>query len=86
LGADGVDLEFGLSTSNAFETHLDKAMIDVAGKVIVLADSTKMNSRGFGRICNVNRIDVLITDSGIDNETKAKLEELGIDVVVAGKG
>jgi hypothetical protein len=24
----------------------------------------------------------LITDSGIDNETKAKLEELGIDVVV----
>jgi hypothetical protein len=29
----------------------------------------------------------LITDSGIDiNETKAKLEELGDDVVVAGKG
>ena len=28
----------------------------------------------------------MITDSGIDNETKAKLEEFGIDVVVAGKG
>lgn len=86
LGADGVDLEFGLSTSNALEAHLNQAMIDVAKKVIVLADSTKMNIRGFGRICNLNRIDVLITDSGIDNETKAKLEELGIDVVVAGKG
>ena len=26
LGADGVDLEFGLSTSNALEAHLNKAM------------------------------------------------------------
>jgi DeoR family transcriptional regulator of aga operon len=86
LGADGVDLEFGLSTSNALEAHLNKAMIDVAEKVIVLADSTKMNIRGFGKICNLNRIDVLITDSGIDNTTKAKLEELGINVVIAGKG
>jgi DeoR family transcriptional regulator of aga operon len=86
LGADGVDLEFGLSTSNALEAHLNKAMIDVAEKVIVLADSTKMNIRGFGKICNLNKIDVLITDSGIDNTTKAKLEELGINVVIAGKG
>jgi DeoR family transcriptional regulator of aga operon len=85
LGTDGVHLEFGLSTSNALEAHLNQAMINVAEKVIVLADSTKMNIRGFGKICNLNKIDVLITDSGIDNETKAKLEELGIDVVVAGK-
>lgn len=86
LGADGVDVEFGLSTSNALEAHLNKQMIDVAEKVIVLADSTKMNIRGFGKICNLNKIDVLITDSGIDNTTKAKLEELGINVVIAGKG
>jgi DeoR/GlpR family transcriptional regulator of sugar metabolism len=31
-----------------------------------------MNIRGFGKICNLNKIDVLITDNGIDNETKAK--------------
>ena len=59
-------------------------MIDVAEKVIVLADATKMNMRGLGEICNLHRIYVLIT-GGIYNETKAKLEELGIDVVVAGK-
>jgi hypothetical protein len=29
---------------------------------------------------------VLITDDGIDTEAKMKLEELGIDVVVARKG
>ncbi|WP_366186897.1 DeoR/GlpR family DNA-binding transcription regulator [Flavobacterium ovatum] len=85
LGTDGIHLDFGMSTSNALEAHLNQAMIDVAEKVIVLADSTKMNVRGFGKICNLNKIDILITDEGIDNETKAKLEEVGIDVVVAGK-
>ncbi|AWG20147.1 transcriptional regulator [Flavobacterium faecale] len=85
LGTDGIHLDFGMSTSNALEAHLNQAMIEVAEKVIVLADSTKMNIRGFGKICNLNKIDILITDDGIDNETKAKLEELGIDVVVAAK-
>jgi len=85
LGTDGIHLDFGLSTSNALEAHLNQAMIAVAEKVIVLADSTKMNVRGFGKICNLNKIDILITDAGIDNETKTKLEEFGIDVVVAEK-
>ncbi len=85
LGTDGVHLEFGLSTSNALEAHLNQAMIEVAEKVIVLADSTKMNIRGFGKICNLNKVDVLITDEGIDPETKIKLEEIGIDVVIASK-
>ena len=85
LGADGFHLDFGLSTSNALEAHLNQAMIDVAEKIIVLADSTKMNVKGFGKICNLDKIDVLITDEGIDAETKTKLEEIGIDVVIADK-
>jgi DeoR/GlpR family transcriptional regulator of sugar metabolism len=44
-------------------------MIDVAEKVIVLA-AFQTKIRGFGKICNLNKIDVLITDSSIDNETK----------------
>ncbi|TRX08288.1 DeoR/GlpR family DNA-binding transcription regulator [Flavobacterium gawalongense] len=85
LGADGIHLDFGLSTSNSLEAHLNQAMIDVSEKIIVLADSTKMNIKGFGKICNLDKIDVLITDSGIDPETKTKLEEIGIYVVVADK-
>lgn len=85
LGADGLHLDFGLSTSNALEAHLNQAMIAVAEKVIVLVDSTKMNVRGFGKICNLDMIDVLITDEGVDIETKTKLEEIGIEVIIASK-
>jgi DeoR/GlpR family transcriptional regulator of sugar metabolism len=45
-------------------------MIDVAEKAVLAAFQMKI--RGFGKICNLNKIDVLITDSSIDNETKAK--------------
>jgi DeoR/GlpR family transcriptional regulator of sugar metabolism len=44
LGADIVHLEFGLSTSNALEAHLNKWLM--LRKSYNLADSTKMNIRG----------------------------------------
>ena len=58
-------------------------MIAIAEEVIILCDSTKMNVRGFGKICSLDKIDVLITDDGIDFETKTKLEEIGMEVIIA---
>ena len=42
-----------------------------------------MNVRGFGKICNLDKIDVLITDNMLDPEIKIRLEEIGIEVVIA---
>src|SRR5690606_25375512 len=81
-GVDGIDLEFGLSTTNAMEAHLNRQMIQVSQKTIVLADSTKFGKRGFGRICGFELIDEIITDSGISEFTKKTLEENGIKVTI----
>ncbi|PIE86097.1 MAG: transcriptional regulator [Bacteroidia bacterium] len=83
LGVDGIDYHFGISTSNAAEAHLNKLMVETANKIYVLADSSKINKRGFGKICNLDQIDVLITDSGIEADDVKKLEDAGIDVRVA---
>ncbi|MBK5207969.1 MAG: DeoR/GlpR transcriptional regulator [Flavobacteriaceae bacterium] len=82
LGVDGIDLDFGLTTTNAMEASLNKEMIKAAQKIIVLADSSKFGRKGFGRICGLEDVDQIITDSGIDNKTKDKLIELGIDVTI----
>jgi DeoR family transcriptional regulator of aga operon len=55
LGVDGIDLEFGLTTANVMEAHLNREMIKVSQKTIVLADSTKFGRRGFGRDLPVRR-------------------------------
>ncbi|MDR3273606.1 MAG: DeoR/GlpR family DNA-binding transcription regulator [Flavobacteriaceae bacterium] len=83
LGVDGIDVNYGLTTSNASEAHLNQVMIESSEKVIVLADSTKINKRGFGKICDIDKVDALITDSGILAEDLETFEGRGIEVIVA---
>jgi DeoR family fructose operon transcriptional repressor len=84
LGTNGLDLEKGLTTSVYQECSINQAMIkNTHGKVIVLADSTKM-----GRVSNfvsspLDHVDIVVTDSACPKEYRAGLEKLGIDVVIA---
>ena len=82
LGVDGIDLDFGLTTTNVMEARLNREMIKVSQKTIVLADSTKFGKRGFGRICGFEHIDEIITDSGISKFTKKALEDFGIKITI----
>lgn len=82
LGIDGIDIDFGISTSNAAEAHLNNIMIERSDKVYVLADSSKINKRGFGKICNIDKIDVLITDNNIEKSDLKKLESVGVEVII----
>lgn len=83
LGVDGFDTGYGLSTPNIEEAHLNQIMIEMSKKVIVVADSSKFNRRGFAFIAPVTRIHTLITDKGIPHEERSKLEALGIEVLIA---
>ena len=83
LSVDGIDLDYGLSTSNALEAHLNKQMIESSEKVILLVDSSKFNKRSFGRICDIDRVDQIITDEGLPKEIADKIEALGIDLTIA---
>lgn len=82
LGVDGIDPEYGLSTTHLQEACLNRAMIKAATKVIVLADSSKFKRRGFSKICDVSDIDQIITDSGISDRDAARFEENGVKVTV----
>lgn len=83
LGVDGIDLEFGITTSNALEAQLNKAMIKASEKVIVLADSSKIGKRSFGKIADISEMDVLVTDSGLKKKDQKALENLGVEIVIA---
>lgn len=83
LGVDGLDPSYGVSTPNVEEAHLNQVMIEVSKKVIVVADSSKFGRRGFAFIAGMNAIDTLITDAGVSEEEKSKLQSMGIEVVVA---
>lgn len=82
LGVDGIDVEFGLTTTNVAEAQLNRKMIMTAQKTIVLADSSKFGKRGYGRICKLEDVEQVITDSGISEHTVNVLQGRGIEVTI----
>ncbi|QQT25431.1 DeoR/GlpR transcriptional regulator [Sphingobacterium spiritivorum] len=82
LGVDGIDMDFGITTTNAQEARLNRVMMESAQKVIVLVDSSKFGRKSFGKIAEINQIDILITDNYVNPRYVEKLESLGIKVIV----
>lgn len=83
FSVDGIDPSFGFTCSTMEEADLTHRMIEVSDMSIVLADSTKIGRRGFGRICTFSEVDILITDSGISDADRRTIEQLGVKVIVA---
>ena len=82
LGVDGIDIEFGLTTTHIMEAQLNRKMIQASQKTIVLADSSKFGKRGFGRICGLEDVEQIITDRGVSPHTVEALKGMGIEVTI----
>ena len=82
LGADGVDLEQGITTTNLMEAKLNQKMMKAAQYTVVLADSSKMGRKGLAKICALDQIEQIITDNKISAQMVKSLEDLGIKVTV----
>lgn len=83
IGVDGIDLDFGITTTDIREAELNRVMIQAAQKVIVLADSSKFQRRGFAKIADMDEVDLIITDAGIPPAMVRRLEEMGIELLIA---
>lgn len=80
LGTEGIDAMFGLSVPDIDDASSKRTLINQAEEVILLADSSKFDKSFFCKIASLDRIDLIITDSGLNSKTKEKLEETGISV------
>lgn len=80
LGVDGVDPQLGIMAHHEDEASISRLFAERAHRVIVVTDSSKMGKRAFARICGLDRIDVLVTDSGIDKDMVARLTDAGVRV------
>ncbi|GAA2630868.1 DeoR/GlpR family DNA-binding transcription regulator [Actinomadura fulvescens] len=81
LGVDGVDSQLGLMTHQEEEANISRLFVERAHRVIVAADSSKMERRAFARICGLDRVDVLVTDSAVPAGAIARLADAGIKVI-----
>jgi len=83
LGVDGFDTRQGIYTPNIDEAHFCESMIKVSREVIVVCDSSKFLRRSLAIISTISSIHYVITDNGIPPEDKKRLEDAGIQVIIA---
>lgn len=82
IGVDGLDLDYGLTTSDMNEARINQVMIEASQKVIVLTDSSKFGKRGFCKICDFNKIHHIITDAGAPSHVIEMIRDKGIEVTI----
>lgn len=83
MAANGVSVAQGLTTPDPAEASVKEAMVTSARRVVLLADHTKVGADQFMRFAELEQVDVLITDDGLDAATAAALEAAGPEVVRA---
>lgn len=83
IGTNGISIERGLTTPDTGEAAVKRAMIAAARRVVVLADHTKVGNDCLARFGALSSVDVVISDSGLDEEDAAELEAAGPKVVRA---
>jgi DeoR/GlpR family transcriptional regulator of sugar metabolism len=81
LGTNAIDLHHGITENDWDVVQLKKAMIESSQKVVCLTISEKMNSFQPIQICELNKIDTLITELPPDDPLLKPYSDAGIEVL-----
>ncbi len=77
LATNGVSVERGLTTPDPAEAAIKTAMIAAARRVVLLADHSKVGHDHFAHFGDLEAVDLLITDTGLDERTAGELADAG---------
>lgn len=85
IGTDAVDMKSGLMCYNMNEVAIKQCTIKKSRKNIVLCDSSKFSNSAFMTFAGFDRIDCIITDSGIDPTVVKGLGDMNIELRIASE-
>lgn len=83
MATNGYSLEWGLTTPDPAEAEVKREMIASARRVVLVADHTKYGNDYFARFGALSDIDIVVTDSGLDEGLAADIAAAGPRVVRA---
>lgn len=83
ISCDGLSFRRGLTTPYREEQAMKRVMIESADRVVALVDETKMGNGQMFSFAELEEIDVLVTDTRVDDDTAEILTGHGMLVVRA---
>ncbi|SNS02849.1 transcriptional regulator, DeoR family [Geodermatophilus saharensis] len=83
LGTNGIAPGHGLTTPDEAEASVKRAMVRAGQRVVVLADSSKLGREQLVRFAALDDVDVVVTDGEADPAVVGRIEDAGVEVVIA---
>jgi DeoR family transcriptional regulator, fructose operon transcriptional repressor len=83
MGTNGCSVERGLTTPDPAEAAVKRAMMHAARRSVLLADHTKIGNDYLARFGSLADLDLLISDTGLNDDLVLDVEAEGIRVVRA---
>jgi DeoR/GlpR family transcriptional regulator of sugar metabolism len=77
--------EEGFFNNDLLLVETERAMMEAADEVIVVADSTKLGRQSLTHLCSLNEVHHLVVDSGISDEWREKIHAAKVDLIVANQ-
>jgi DeoR/GlpR family transcriptional regulator of sugar metabolism len=81
VGVGGVSLKRGVTDFLEEEVQIEKKFIEIANEIIILADSSKIGINSLIKVCNLEDVNLIITDSKLDINLKKKFLTNGIEII-----
>lgn len=81
MSCKGLDLLKGITDTRENNADLKKSFVKNANKVILAVDNTKFNKISFVKICELNDIDIVVTDFKPDDECIKEFEKRNIELI-----
>ena len=85
ISCNGLDMDRGITEGNDEVVSMKQAIINAAEKVILLVDSDKFDKVSFSLVCDISRIEMLITDRKPDDKWLESFYEKDIKVLYPEK-
>lgn len=85
MSAGGITLD-GITNSHGLLIDIQRAMLQAAQRIIFCLDSTKFGRKSVLPLCELDCIDVVVTDAGAPGELVTALRDSGLEVLVAPPG
>jgi len=83
MGTNGCSVERGLTTPDPAEAAVKRAMMRAARRSVLLADHTKIGNDYLARFGSLADLDLLISDTGLNDDLVLDVEAEGVRVVRA---
>ena len=79
--AKGVDAQMGITESSERDAEIKQVIFAAADRKILAVDATKFDRISFVKVCDLDAVDMIVTDECPTEEWRKRLSEKNIEVV-----